>query len=64
MNALTDRLMPRLDHLRAHRFALIAYLRAKVDIEDWHGVADAACDLREIDAEIRGMAVTLGERKT
>lgn len=23
--------------------------------EDWHGVADAAMDLREIDAELRGM---------
>jgi hypothetical protein len=29
---------------------LIAYLLKKVQIEDWHGVADAAMDLREIQA--------------
>lgn len=28
-------------------------LLAKFAAEDWHGVADAAMDLREIDVEIR-----------
>lgn len=37
-----------------HRAALITYLRAKVDAEDWHGVSDAANDLRELEAERRG----------
>lgn len=32
------------------REALLAYLRMKVEQEDWHGVADAACDLRELEA--------------
>ena len=32
------------------------YLRMKADAGDHHGVADAACDLREIDAEQRGLA--------
>lgn len=36
------------------RRTLIEYLRMKVDQEDWHGAADACCDLRELDAEERG----------
>jgi len=39
--------------LLAHRSTLLAYLRAKADIEDWHGVSDAANDLREIDVALR-----------
>ena len=37
-----------------HRDTLIEYLNMKVDQEDWHGVSDAACDLRELEAEERG----------
>jgi hypothetical protein len=33
------------------REALIAYLKHKVDIADWHGAADACCDLRVLEAE-------------
>lgn len=33
------------------RLALIAYLRHKVDIADWHAVADAAVDLRVLEVE-------------
>jgi hypothetical protein len=29
------------------------YLQLKYDEEDWHGVADAAMDIREIVAEIK-----------
>jgi len=36
------------------RAVLIKYLKLKVQEEDWHGVADAANDLREMDAEERG----------
>jgi hypothetical protein len=38
--------------LRAEREILIAYLKMKVEIEDWHGIADAAMDIREVDAKI------------
>ena len=31
---------------------MIDYLNMKVSLEDWHGVADAAMDLREIDAKL------------
>lgn len=39
---------------QVRRDVLIAYLKMKADQEDWHGVADAANDLRELDAEERG----------
>ncbi len=32
--------------------ALLKYLTSKVTAQDWHAVADAAMDLREIDAKI------------
>jgi len=34
-----------------HRRILIEYLKAEVDREDWHGVSDAANDLRELEAQ-------------
>ena len=37
------------------RELLIEYLKLKVHEEDWHGVADAAMDLRELDAYERGL---------
>lgn len=36
------------------RLILIDYLRMKVTLEDWHGVSDAANDLRELDAKEAG----------
>ena len=33
------------------REILIAYLNAKVDVADWHGVSDAANDLRVLEAQ-------------
>lgn len=32
-------------------YALVAYMEAKVYQRDWHGVADAANDLRELEAK-------------
>lgn len=42
----------RLEALGAERVSLIEYMRNKLAGEDWHGVADAANDLREIDREL------------
>lgn len=39
--------------LVARHAVIIADLLSKVDVEDWHGVADAAMDLRELDAQLR-----------
>ncbi len=45
-----------------HRETLIAYLTMKVAAEDWHAVADASMDLRELDAEERGRTIDRLER--
>lgn len=34
-----------------HHRALVEYLKAKVDQADWHGVSDAANDLRVLEAQ-------------
>jgi hypothetical protein len=38
----------------AARAALLTYLMHKIDICDWHGVSDAANDLRVLEAEYAG----------
>ena len=38
--------------LREHRAMLIAYLLSKVKAGDWHAVADASMDLRELEAKL------------
>jgi len=42
--------------LQKRRAVIIADLLCKVEAEDWHGVADAAMDLREIDAQLKVLA--------
>ncbi len=42
--------MLRQDAIRT-RAALIEYLQIKVLVRDWHGVSDAANDLRELEAK-------------
>jgi len=37
-------------HIKTDREILIDYLLMKARQEDWHGVSDAANDLREMDA--------------
>ena len=34
---------------------MIAYLQLKIRQRDWHGVADAAMDIREMEARLRSM---------
>ena len=43
--------------LMTDREILIQYLLMKVRQEDWHGVSDAANDLREMDAKETGITV-------
>ena len=35
------------------REIMLQYLNLKVFLEDWHGVADAAMDLREIEVKMK-----------
>jgi hypothetical protein len=41
--------------LLKERATLRRYLRMKYWSEDWHGVQDAASDLRDIDSELDGL---------
>lgn len=45
----------RTDALVTRRQVLQTYLTEVTREEDWHGVMDAAADLREVDAELRGL---------
>lgn len=50
--------IPNREALVRRRSVVIADLLSKAEAEDWHGVADAAMDLREIDAQLAVLAVT------
>lgn len=40
--------------LLAHeRDVLERYLEAKLSARDWHAIADVACDIRELEAQIK-----------
>lgn len=43
----------RLVRLRLRRENLLAYAQFRLEAGDWHGLADAANELRELDVEIR-----------
>ena len=45
----------RLKVLDARRQLMVSYLVMKVGEGDWHGVQDAASDLRDIEAEVKGL---------
>lgn len=45
----------RLGRLSERKALMVKYLLAKVEEEDWHGVQDAASDLRDIEAEVKGL---------
>jgi hypothetical protein len=44
--------MNNLQTLHSFKKCLVEYLKLKVEQEDWHGVSDAANDIREVDAKI------------
>ena len=41
-----------IEEMKEERKVLIEYLVMKTKTEDWHGVADAAMDLRELDVKL------------
>lgn len=59
--AIDDALAPyrarneRAIELENARFLMKRYLGLKFRQEDWHGVQDAASDLRDIDSELEGL---------
>ena len=42
---------------------MLAYLLLKVRQEDWHGVADAAMDIREMEAKKCSTSSTVNSQK-
>ncbi len=50
--------------LKAERVQLLAYCASKLKSGDFHGVADAAMDLREIDAKLDVLVPLNRERST
>lgn len=55
LNSSVDHRQQRIDFLDELRPVLMRYLKAKFDAEDWHGVQDAASDLRDLDCELDGL---------
>ena len=51
----------RLSDLRTRCGVWLQYLQHNVDIRNWHGVEDAASDLRDFEAEIRTLEWVLGQ---
>lgn len=49
---MNEAICSRIPRLERRRKLLIDYLDDQVEHEDWHGVMDAAADLREIDAQL------------
>ena len=45
----------RIGTLMDRKILMINYLQMKVAEKDWHGVQDAASDLRDIESEIKGL---------
>lgn len=41
-----------IEQLKYKKIVLISYLESKIHDEDWHAIADAAMDLREIEAKL------------
>jgi hypothetical protein len=48
-----QQLYPDMHDLYKQREGMVSYLKLKLSQEDWHGVADAAMDIREIEAKLQ-----------
>lgn len=55
MNRKILKVSESISELVRDRVTMIDYLLLKVRNEDWHGVQDAASDLRDIDSELQGL---------
>jgi len=42
-----------LDQHRFQRETMLAYLRLRVEMQDWHGVRDAATDIEVIEGKLQ-----------
>lgn len=51
----------KMDELQARKADYLSYMQMKIREEDWHGVADCAADLRDIEAAILQFTLFGGE---
>lgn len=42
---------------KTQKAILLEYLKVKIALEDWHGVADVAMDLRELEASYKNKGI-------
>lgn len=42
--------------LYRHRETIMQHMKTRMEDADWHGVSDDANDLREVEAEIKGLS--------
>ena len=47
----SDDVQMMLEEVRRQLVVMRSYLEMRVDMQDWHGVADAAADIRELIAK-------------
>lgn len=52
-DALEEAKLKKIAELCLEKEVLLTYLSSKVKVQDWHGTADAAMDLREIEAKLQ-----------
>ena len=45
-------MLEKIGQLSSQKMGMVEYLKLKISQEDWHGVADAAMDIREIEARL------------
>jgi hypothetical protein len=55
-NKIKLELIEELASLFDQKQRMVDYLKLKLSQEDWHGVADAAMDIREIISEIKALS--------
>lgn len=55
MQKIKNKFSERVIQLEDSRHKMMSYLQHKVNEQDWHGVADAAMDLRDIESELDGI---------
>jgi hypothetical protein len=58
-NELKQELVQQLQKLLKQKQGMVDYLHLKLSQEDWHGVADAAMDIREIVSRSMAISETL-----
>ena len=51
----------RLEELRVQCEVWTEYLQVNVRLKNWHGVEDAASDLRDFEAEMKALVYALGQ---